>query len=385
MVENPDPGSVDVRPAKPPRLRALDAARGWALVFMILLHSLSLFLDPEAPPRAYQILSVVFFFAKVATPLFIWVFGMTMAYVYVDQLNDPARFARFWRHMWVRAGWVLLSREFLVLVVDLGEGQPAGYILKRLLFLQAGSWIEVLNFYTVLLLVAPWLLRGWRVAPGWARLGAAVLMYGLGRLLAHVPVPELGLAVKNMLVGYVPGAFGEAQPDTFPVFQLSVFFFGGLLAGEYLGRCVRARTFTRLLVGGLILAGLGFVFSLLVAGLSPARYITAIAYDQFKYPPSLPYLGYGLAMALVVSLVCVTLESIFELKLRPLRWVELLGRNSLFTFNFHYVLLFAVGGLGLDLLQHQSLARSLLGAGVVLLASLAGARGWDAVKHRLPG
>lgn len=359
---------------KLPRLRVLDAVRGWALIFMILIHGFSLFLDPAAPARDYAVLSAIFFLTKVTAPLFIWMFGMTMAYVYWDQLADPAKFERLKHHLLVRAGWVFLSREFLVLVVDLDEGRSARFILERLLFFQTGDWIEVLNFYTILLLVAPWLLCAWRRASLFARVGAMVVMYGLGWALSHVPVPDFAVGIKNILVGYPIGAVVGEPPDTFPLFQLSVFFFAGLLAGEHLVAAMRVRAFTRLLTGGLALALLAFGLSLLLAGTSITRYVTAIAYDRYKYPPNLAYIFYGLALTLAVNVVCIWLQVVRGIDNVLLRMVELLGRNSLSTFNIHYFLLFTVCGMGLGQLKHYTLLGSLFPIALVMLVCLVGAR-----------
>jgi uncharacterized membrane protein len=364
-----------------PRLRALDAARGWALIFMILIHGFSLFLDPASPARDYAVLSVIFFLTKVTAPLFIWMFGMTMAYVYRDQLADPAKFERLKHRLLVRAGWVFLSREFLVLVVDLDEGRSAYFILKRLLFLQTGDWIEVLNFYTILLLLGPWVLRAWRRAPLLARLGAMAVMYGLGWALSHVPVPEFAVGIKNILVGYPVGAIVGEPPDTFPLFQLSVFFFAGLLAGEYLVAVMRVRAFTRLLAGGLALALLAFGMSLLMAGTSISHYVTAIAYDRYKYPPNLAYIFYGLALTLAVNVFCIWLQVVRGIDNGVLRMVELLGRNSLFTFNVHYFLMFTVCGMELGQLKHYSLLGSSLPVALILLVCLVGARLWEGVRR----
>lgn len=349
---------------------------------MIVTHSLPLFLAPSQPRWVYEALSCLLLFTKCATPLFIWIFGMTMAYVYFERIGDAGQAAKLRVRLWKRAGWVFLSREFLVLIVDLGEGRPTDDIIRQLLYVQTGAWVEVLNYYLILLLLGPWLLRAWRSAPNWLRMGALVALYGAGQALARIEVPAGWMALKNILVGYAAGAFGNEQMDTFPVFQLSSFYLGGLLWGEHLIKVMRARSWPLFLRVGAGTAAVSFALSFAWAGLSPDHYVTAIAYDQFKYPPTLPYVFYGVAGAMAVNVLWIWLLEIRGLDHPAFRLVETLGRNSLFIFNFQYVLLFVAGGMCLGLLNRQSAAGSLALTVGVVLACLAGAAVWDRKKRR---
>jgi len=185
-------------------------------------------------PEDWTRISAILLLTKAATPLFVFVFGMTMAFAYYERilLPDGAVFLR--QHMWRRALLAFLSFEFLVIVVETASQTPFLSIVGRLLYLRPGNWAEVLNFYIVVLLIGPWVVRWWRETPMWIRLLVVPLLYLLGMLLAQVPLPSEMFVLKNIIASYPPSSKAKAVLDTFPVLQLSSFFLIGLSVGQYL-------------------------------------------------------------------------------------------------------------------------------------------------------
>jgi fucose 4-O-acetylase-like acetyltransferase len=110
--------------------------------------------------------------------------------------------------------------------------------------------------------------------------------------------------------------------------------------------------------------------------------MTAIADDWFKYPPNVPYVFYGFSGALSATLICLWITETRGWRNAAVRFVETLGRNSLFTFNLQYVLLFSVAGMALGLTKRQTLPGSLALALLVALVCILAAAGWDALKRR---
>ncbi|MEK9137912.1 MAG: heparan-alpha-glucosaminide N-acetyltransferase domain-containing protein, partial [Bacteroidota bacterium] len=218
-----------------PRFRALDGARGVALVLLVFSHGMQLFPSWEAMSSLeHRLVDSILFLTKVSTPLFVWVFGMTMAYVYFDQLENADRFQRLKWRVWRRALYVFVVHQFLVIVIDTYERAPIEQIISRLLYQRLGYWIEVLNFYLVILLITPWVLRWWRRAPLWLRFVIVPALYSLGFILSNVHVHQTIFVWKDVITGH-PGS------DTFPVLQFSSFYLVGLSFGEFLFEKVRDR------------------------------------------------------------------------------------------------------------------------------------------------
>jgi hypothetical protein len=312
---------------------------------------------------------MILLFTKAATPLFVLVFGMTMAFVHDNRVLTTVGFGIVKRRMWRRALLAFLSFEFLVIVVESVDQKSLSAIIDRMLYRSPGNWIEVLNFYIVVLLAGPWLLRWWRKATLGVRLVMLPLLFGLGDVLSHVPVPSYLFVLKNILTGYPP-ANTHVALDSFPVLQLSSFFLVGLSLGEHLYQQQKANQWKAIFkfMGLLILAGL--LVSYVVSGDTMRIYLKNMALDRYRFPPRIPYVLFALSLALGVVLVCLWLVQMKNSRWSFLRLFELLGRHSLFTFNLQYVLLFTGYGLILDLMHKQSLLSSILNTCAIIGACI---------------
>lgn len=362
-----------------PRVRVLDCARGVALLLMLLSHSLQLFPGGEHHDD-WLLVSAILLLTKAATPLFVFVFGMTMVLVHYNRVLTPDGFGEVKQRMWRRALYAFLSFEFLVIVVETAEKSPLDAIVGRMLYVRPGNWIEVLNFYTVVLLIGPWVLRWWRRATIGIRVLVIPLLYVLGALLAEVQVPSYLFELKNIIAGY-SHMNTRVMMDAFPVLQLSSFFLVGVSLGEYLFQERHTNQLRRVfrLLGLFIAAGL--LTSFVLSGDTLREYLRNIAVDRYRFPPRIPYVLFGLSYAFGVTLICLWLVQVRNSTGFIVRKVELLGRHSLLTFNLQYVLLFTVYGLVLDELHQQSFPVSVLTACIVVVACVAGIWAWERWKR----
>jgi hypothetical protein len=353
----------------------LDCARGSALLLMLVSHAVELF-PGNLQQDDWLYVNAILLLTKAATPLFVFVFGMTMAFVYYPRVLTQDGFAPVKRRMWRRALVVFLSFEFLVIVVETASKTSLPMIIERMLYMRPGNWIEVLNFYVAVLLIGPWLLRWWRRAPIAIRLLTIPSLYGLGALLSHAPVPSYLFVLKNIVVGY---EFSESPHplDAFPLLQLSSFFLVGLSSGEYLFDKDRIIQWRRVwwLTGFFILVGVSA--SYLVSGGTIQAYLGNIALDRYRFPPRIPYVLFGLSSVLGATLLCLWFVHVRHSNWFVIRILELLGRHSLLTFNLQYILLFTVYGLIFDLLHQQSLHATVLNTCIVIGVCLLAVWVWE--------
>lgn len=333
---------------------------------MLVSHSMQL-LPGNVQPGDWTRISAILLLTKAATPLFVFVFGMTMAFVYYDKILLPDGSVFLRRHMWRRALLAFLSFEFLVIVVETASQTPAPSIVKRLLYLRPGNWAEVLNFYVVVLLIGPWVVRWWRRTPLWWRCLVVPLLYLIGAFLAQVPVPSELFVLKNIITSYPLSSRSEAVLDTFPVLQLSCFFLIGLSLGQYLFEQEKVDDLRRAfaLLGLFVLVG--GLSSFFLSGDSTRDFLRDMALDRYRFPPQIPYVLFGLS-----SVLAITMYSLWAVHVRNstnfiIRMIELLGRHSLFTFNLQYVLLFTVYGLMLGLQHQLSFPASLMNTCLVVV------------------
>lgn len=182
-------------------------------------------------PYEQDVVAVIVMTTKAAPPLFVFVFGLTMAYVYSEQVMTPEGFAHVRRRLWTRALFAFLSFELIVLVVETANGSTLHVIFERMTYRRPGSWAEVLNYYAVVLLTAPWFLRLWQKAPMNYRILSIPVLYVAGVLLSHVAVPGSLFVLKNIITSYPLSEVSTVRLDSFPVLQFSAFCLVGLLLG----------------------------------------------------------------------------------------------------------------------------------------------------------
>jgi hypothetical protein len=348
---------------------------------MLVSHTLEL-LPGNLQPHQWPVINGVLLLTKAATPLFVFVFGMTSGFVYTPRLAQPDGRRMVRNRLLQRALAVFLSFEFLVVIVETAEGAGISEIVGRLLYIRPGFWIGVLNYYLVILLVGVWVLRGWKRMSLWSKALLLPALYWSGVAISYVEVPELLVGIKNIVAGYPPVEGDSVRLDTFPVMQLSSFFLAGLWFGDELFARRTAGSHARFLNRTLVLSIAGFAVSWLISADPLREYLKNMALDRYRFPPEIPYVVFGLSSVFILSALNVRLNAPGGRFRLAMRWLELFGRNSLMTFNLHYVVLFTGYGLGLGMIRAQSLGATLMHAGVVVAVCTGAVWLWEHYGRR---
>ncbi len=290
------------------RYRAVDAARGIALVLMIFIHGMRLSSTlSRTNVKDWSLDWDLWVLSKAATPLFFLCFGMALTF------QPPAR-----KHLWIRALQVFLSAQAL-LALELAFAPPAPDPM--------GQWSTILQFYWIALLLAPFWLRLWT---GCSYPFRAALVLALLLLTAW---PPTGLPLMPQLL-----LFGQPERVSFPFIPWMPVVLLGVTLGERLPH-LQAKE----VVAAAVLCVVAFLFTLHE---EPRTF-----FFEDKYPPRLTYILWTTAYALALLAAALALygsERQAPSRTNPL---EVLGRHSLLAFNLHLGLMFLVAGAGLHILR----------------------------------
>ena len=317
-----------VRPAR--RLLGLDQARAVAILAMLAAHF--------APgvfarvPRLEILRDPILAFARLATPTFVVVFGVTVGFVYLPRYlrGEPGPTAR---HLGRRAGVMLLCAAAIALP---GWAGMSGEDL-------ADPWAWLFGLYSVLLFYALAL----SLLPAWLRW---VCPAGFG-----VPMGQRSVTIKCVLAGvglWVIGTAGHelapqgsrAGPEFVRMMLVSGSFaycqlMGMALVAVPVGARLRAawdagadrRFLGTLLLASLGLAALGGLWGWAAGEYDPARLLSG----ELRTPPRAWYFLHigGIGLALVPSLELLTRAARV---LRPAAYVlALFGQCGLTVYTGH--------------------------------------------------
>lgn len=335
---------------------------------MILSHTVKgLLTFPMLPDFAVVPVHLV---TKFSSTLFIIVFGLSVAVAYLPRAGTH-RWPEVRRGLWIRALFILVSFKLLT-VVQMFEHFDREIIIETLLWKRFPDFAEILDFYTWAVLLLSLLLPMWKRLTLWQQLGTA---WGLALLAMVLQQFEFGGAwqIKALLVEQ-RGAF------TFGIFTRGSMVLFALAIGEWvwsdaLRRDARVKTLgTAALVVGLSALGYFFVDHWDNLG----NITTRLAKNYGKHPPNEVFLLFSVGGALLVLGLVLKLDGAMDRVLWPL---QMLGRQSLFCFNAHLLILFLgfrwTLGLRHEVSYGQALALTL--ANVVLCTT--GAWGWERLKN----
>ncbi len=307
---------------------------------------------------------------KFSSTLFIIVFGLSVAVAYLPRA-DTYRWPEVRRGLWMRALFILVSYKLLT-VVQMFEHYDRETIIETLLWQRFPDFAEILDFYTWAVLLLSFLLPVWKRLTLWQQLGTA---WGLALLSMVLQQFEFGGAwqIKALLVEQ-RGAFtfGILTRGSMVLFALAV---GEWVWTDPLKRDARVKTLgTAALVLGL--SALGYV--LVDHWDNLGRMATRLAKNYGKHPPREVFVLFSGGGALLLLGLMLKLDGAVGRAFWPLR---MLGRQSLFCFNAHLVILFLgyrwTLGLRHQVSYGQAIALTL--ANVALCA--AGAWGWERLKN----
>lgn len=299
------------------RVRAIDAARGLAMVFVCLSHfGLEYFRRLDEPSMAKALYMV----GMIGSPTFMLISGIMLGLLY------ETRRERFDQHRLLladRALFMLTVGHILIMVANAPRAESLSESLQR------GFITDTL---AVALLLGPALVA--RVGRR-ARTLLALIIFAGAWLLAirWTPVTTLDEVVRYLLVGSYPNEL----PYNFPLLPWLAVYVAASVLGQWIGE--RLATGQRLKVERSLLAWGGAAVTFVVlyklwqwtVALPSSPLLTVLASPWKKLPPSPAYLLFygGFGLMLVAGTLFVERRQL----LQPLfKWAMLLGRASLLVF-----------------------------------------------------
>ncbi len=349
------------------RLQALDTARGVAIALMILSHTVKGLVSFRMMPDLAIV--PVHLLTKFSSSLFIIVFGLSVAVAYLPRA-DSYKWPEIRRGLWKRALIILVSYKLLT-VVQMFERYEWSAIIDTLLWKRFPDFAEILHFYAWMVLLLSFLLPVWKRLSLWNQVGVA---WGFALLSMILRPFEFGglWQLKAILVEH-RGAFcfGLLTRGSMVLFAMTV---GEWLWSDKSRREQRVKTLgTASVILGLSALGLFAVENW--DGLS--RTATSLAKNFGKHPPREVFMTFSVGGALLLLGLTLKARGAVDRALWPLR---ILGRQSLFCFNAHLLVLFLGFRWSLGLRHEVSYAGALGLTLVNVVLCAAGAWGWERLK-----
>lgn len=314
------------------RLHGLDAARGLAMMLVCLGHFADAYLHALGRDDISDRLSLLTF---AATPSFVMVSGIVLGFLFCVG-TAAAR---------DRLGRKLVDRAFFLLVV-------AHPILALACIPRFGRF-GALDVVFITDVVAVCVITGTLLVPivGLrSRVALALALYAGAAWAAYGWLPEPGShaqMLKHLLVGHAPGLEQSFFAYNYPLLQWLGVYLCASCAGELValararepgagGWRLLAGTGTALALGGLALRGLRPAVSRLVSSDDGRDTLASLTSLAQKLPPGPVYLLVygGLGLTLVAACLWLSDRPAGRLVEEPL---AIVGRNSLFTFVFQYL------------------------------------------------
>ncbi len=340
------------------RIEAIDLARGIAVCLMILSHGVNGLLVSFDQFTDWGLVPV-HAVTKFSSSLFILVFGIALAVVYVPRTGSPD-----WPRLRLKlllAGLVVLFWYKMLTVVEMIQNHPPAAIVDALLYRGFPSYVEILGFYAIALLWLPFVLPFWAKAPAMLRWASPVLL-GLVSWLLLRYFDFWGSETLQALLVEHPDYYTWGQLARGPLVLLGLLI-GGEVVRRYRDPIERRK-------GVLVLAAASAVlfaaFFWLVHG-DTAGELRAIALNAGKHPPELAFMLFSVGGALgILALVGLGGERLATI-LRP---VTIIGQDALKAFVFHIVVIFLVLRYLLGYLGEVDYARALAMTLAVMAATV---------------
>lgn len=264
--------------------------------------------------------------------------------------------------MWFKAFVVFCAYRLSALFEHFGGDE-----FHLLFSLGDTNWIEILNFYSLLMLLTPMILWLWHKIPKalfvlFIPLSAIIYLKGYG--IDVGPEHEI---IKALL-------FGQKGYYVFSVFPYIGLYLFGFIGGYFFKVCLANGQLKKFFIGLIFINGvLAITFIALYYG-DFSTHLINMKDNIYKHPPNFKYMIF----ALFVPTLIITFSYISDFFLKKkMGIVELIGRNSLFVFNVHFFLIFVVGKLYFGRLSSQSINTGMLCAALVVCVCVIGAFLWE--------
>lgn len=333
------------------RIQFLDLLRGFAVVVMVLGHSIDAVLSPDA--RTTEMFRLYDAVRGFTAPVFLFVSGLAFTIATEKRWQEYRVFGRITirrvlRLLLLLAVGYVLHFPFFSLSKLLHNTTPAEY---------AGFFqVDVLHCLAVTLLF----LQGIVLVTRTPRTFALTASVAGGLVVALAPVLwEINFAplVSPLLSPYL----NQQQLSIFPLFPFSGFLIGGAVVGHLFLEARAAgrerRFFDRMLAASVLAAAFGLLFDLVPVSILPHH-------DYWKASPNFFLIRFGMVLLLTGAF-----SYLRRIPQEMTRHVVVLGQASLLVYVVHLVLVYgsaANSGLAQILGRHLSALQS-LGVGVVVL------------------
>lgn len=316
------------------RLLFIDVARTFAILLALLAH----FIGTFGMPAVFGSIGENYpYITSMATPMFIFMFGFMMEYVYVSKAIES------WSNILRKKIYIRSFQCYIGFVLTSLAALAGGHIvfptfIKSLFMLEATRYGNILLIYSFLLLLMPFFIS--------MRLRFGVIAL----VLFTVFLCCLTLFVSNYqnfdfsILGYpLNNMFGVGKVVGGPsaIFSL-IFVFSGMIVASSLRKCNKGslKIFYMYL--------LFFVISILLAifilnDLSSVRlakdYLSLYSYGSFRKVNSYNYFLLGTLFSCInIGLICLIFESLLKINSLPPVVIST-GKFSLFTFTLGNVVL----------------------------------------------
>ncbi|WP_423822303.1 OpgC domain-containing protein [Salinisphaera sp. SPP-AMP-43] len=305
------------------RLLYVDLARTLAVVLALCAHS---FYSTGLMAKLGSGSLYLTQFVHLATPMFIFMFGFMIEYVYVRQVKE-GRGAETVKRLLARSLQCYLCYALTALAGVLGGWYSFGQLFDALLFLEHARFGNILRIYTLLMLLAPFLILlrlRWGAGVPWLLL---ILVLGSFPLLSHWHAHVWGLhpQLANLLVGTGPVLSG---PSTWHAASFA-------LAGMCIASCSTPERANE--PRAFVLAGLGLLcVAAAMTALFAQQSLLAVWQDfssaQYRHLNALNYYTIGIATSTLLLLATRGLQYAFDLAPKVSGLLPL-GRASLLAYT----------------------------------------------------
>tara|TARA_R110001592_G_scaffold335203_1_gene619817 strand:+ start:2530 stop:3639 length:1110 start_codon:yes stop_codon:yes gene_type:complete len=321
------------------RIVFIDTARTYALILALLSHAIPTFGVPDVGGwiMNYPI------FTTMATPLFIFMFGVMMEIVYVKRAKKEG-VASAGRRMFKRAYQCYLSSALVSLAALLGGYISLTVFFSSLVFIENSRYTDILFTYAGALLMMPIILR-FRLKHGHLALMPLFLAVVL---LTHVISfsKNIDLGFFGVFINQLIGA-GDVTNNP-SVLGAFIFILLGMIAGQFVLQGDKVYLFSAVAGGACLIA------SLLVWGItengSVKELMTEYAYGRLRSAGSILYFLMGSFYCLAtLSLIKFVVERFPKLH-GIAAFLSPLGKHSLLAFALGNILLNLWGPTGRILL-----------------------------------
>jgi hypothetical protein len=311
------------------RIDAIDFARGVAVALMILSHGIKGLLTFDQIPTWGMV--PVHLITKISSSLFILVFGISLAVVYVPHVGTE-RWPEKRKRLLIRALKVFFWYKILT-IAEMTPLYSREDIIKTLLYQAFPVYVEILGFYAIALAWVAFFLPVWQKLPKVWQLALPVAT-ALASIWLYHHFDFWGSDVLQALLVEHHKHYTWGQIARAPLIFLGLLIGEQTVAWRRSGRSAIWPSLAFLSVAAVLLAGfLVISFPTLQADL------LAIAKNEGKHPPALKFMLFSLGGAFLALSVAFAGGRFLAHALKP---ITLIGQDALQSFICHIFVIFVI-------------------------------------------